>query len=66
MKKTVPTKFVYKKCFMRHEGEDHDAKRARASPCIVQAYNSSKRQQEAATLCSITSSTVAAVVVSYV
>ena len=63
IKKSAPTKFVYKKWFMKQD--HHDAKRARASPCMVRTYNSSKKQQEAATLCSIPSSTVAAVVVSY-
>ena len=46
--------------------EHHDAKRARESTCMVQTHNSSQKQKEAATLFSIASSTVAAVVVSYV
>ena len=63
-KNSAPTKFANIKYFVK-QGH-HDAKRARASPCKVQTYNRSKNQQEAATLCSITSSTVAAVALSYV
>ena len=64
MEKIAPTKFA--KCFMKQEGVDHDTKRARSIACLVQTYNSSKKEQEAATLCIITSGTFAAVVVSYV
>ena len=41
--KSAPTKFA--RCFMKQEGVDHDTKRARASSCLVQTYNSSKKQQ---------------------
>ena len=40
--KSAPTKFA--KCFMMQEGVDHDTKRARVSSCLVQTYNSSKKQ----------------------
>ena len=59
----APTKFA--KCFMKQEGVDHDTKRARASSCPVQTYNSSKMQQHS--VVHITSSTaVAGAIVSYV
>ena len=61
--KSAPTKFA--KCFMKQEGVDHDTKRARASSCPVQTYNSSKMQQHS--VVHITSSTaVAGAIVSYV
>ena len=44
----APTKFA--KCFMKQEGVDHDTKRARASSCLVQTYNSSKKQQHSEVL----------------
>ena len=46
--KSAPTKF--KKCFMKHEGVDHDTKRTRASSCLVQTYNSRKKQQHSVVL----------------
>ena len=46
--KIAPTKF--KKCFMKQQGVGYDTKRARASSCLVQTYNSSKKQQLSAVL----------------
>ena len=46
--KSAPTKFV--KCFMNQEGVDHDMKRARASSCLVQTYNSCRKQQHSVVL----------------
>ena len=46
--KSAPTKFA--RCFMKQEGVDHDTKRARASSCLVQTYNSSKKQQHSVAL----------------
>ena len=52
----------YRYIIRRDHIRDNVTTRARASPCPVQTYYSSKQPREAATLCSITTGTAAAVV----
>ena len=46
--KRAPTKFA--KCFRKQEEVDHDTKLALARSCLMQTYNSSKKQQLSAVL----------------